>query len=82
MAMGSSETGLNMERWTPTERALWAVEVLRAGKALTPAAMAEYTGVTPTAARGILARLSTAVPIENDGGLWRWVNSGAGEGTG
>jgi DNA-binding IclR family transcriptional regulator len=67
------------KRWSPTERALWAVEVLRAGKMLTPHDVAQRTGISQAAARGMLNRLSTTLPIENDGGLWCWRDGARGD---
>jgi hypothetical protein len=55
-----------------SERTVWVVDVLRAGRVLTPKVVAEHTGISRTGANEMLQRLATTMPIVKRDELWRW----------
>lgn len=67
-------------RMSSTDRAEWVAGVLKAGRVLTPAVMAEYTGISRVHASQTLKRLAVTMPIVNQRGLWYWRTAETGGG--
>ena len=55
----------------PTERIGRATWLLAQGRALTVREVAEVLEITPRGARAMLERLSSVLPLVDEGGVWR-----------
>ena len=55
----------------PTERVARATWLLAQGREVTVRELAQHLEITPRGARAMLEKISLALPLVDDGGVWR-----------